>query len=163
MKTLLINGISNITKEGVVLHFNQKFALNQHAVDGRGGLEIDEWYVSWDAIGRALCGDAYCDKNEIVELNKLRKVNPVDEQIIPQNELVTNIVMILEVGKCSYGRGGFFKERLSVAIKRVKELQPKDIIKNVLDDFNDAVIDILPEDFDGKKVNAIYDKILNSL
>ena len=72
MKTLLINGISNITKEGVVLHFNQKFALNQYAVDGRGGLETDEWYVSWDAIGRALCGDAYCEETEVTKLRELR-------------------------------------------------------------------------------------------
>jgi hypothetical protein len=36
-------------------------------------------------------------------------------------------------------------------------------IKNLLDEFNDEMIDILPEGFDGKKVNAVYDRILNAL
>lgn len=68
MKTLLIDGFGNITKEGLTLHFNQKFALN-------GGLITDEWWVSWDRIGRALCGNDYCEEIEVAELRKLREVN----------------------------------------------------------------------------------------
>ncbi len=50
METLLIDGFGNITKEGLTIHFTQKFALN-------GGLATNEWYVSWDKIGKALCGN----------------------------------------------------------------------------------------------------------
>ena len=67
MKTLLINGYSNITKEGLTIHFNQKFALN-------GVLPTDKWYVSWDKIGKALCGDEYCEETDVVELRELREV-----------------------------------------------------------------------------------------
>ena len=75
MKTLLIDGLGNITIEGLTIHFNQKFALN-------GGLATDEWYVSWDKIGEALCGNDYCDKTEVAKLRKLRKVNPVDAHVM---------------------------------------------------------------------------------
>lgn len=66
MKTLLINGFSNITKEGVTIHFNQKFTLN-------GNLATDKWWVSWDMIGKALCGDKYCDETDVTKLKELRK------------------------------------------------------------------------------------------
>lgn len=77
MKTLLIDGFGDITKEGLVIHFNQKFALN-------GRLPTDEWYVSWDKIGRALCGEDYCEEIDPTKLRKIRGVNPVDAQVIPK-------------------------------------------------------------------------------
>lgn len=43
------------------------------------------------------------------------------------------------------------------------ELIKEKIAKNCLADFNDAMIDIIPEDFDGKKVNEIYDRLLSAL
>ena len=89
MKPLLIDGFGNITKEGLTIHFNQKFSLHDYAVDGKGGLETDEWYISWDKIGRALCGDKYCEETDVAELRRLRKVNPVDALVIPpKNYLV---------------------------------------------------------------------------
>jgi hypothetical protein len=156
MKTLLIDSFGNITREGLTIHFNQKFSEND-------GLATDEWWVSWDKIGKALCGDKYCEETEVAKLRELRKVNPVDALVIRQGEMVTNIAGILEDVKATYSGDRYIKERLDVAIKRVNGLRPIDIIKEALDEFNDAMIDILPEDFDGKKVNAIYDKILNAL
>lgn len=52
--TLLIDGFSNANKEGVTIHFNERTALH------RGGLATNEWRVSWDKIGKALCGKKYC-------------------------------------------------------------------------------------------------------
>lgn len=156
MKTLLIDGFGKITKEGLTIHFNEKFAMN-------GGLVTDEWWVSWDKIGKALCGDAYCKETDVVKLRELRKVNPVDALVIRQGEMVTNIVRILEDVKATYSGDKYIKERLEIAIKRVEGLRPIDIIKEALDEFNDAIIDILPEDFDGKKVNTVYDKVLKAL
>ena len=78
MKTLLIDGFGNITKEGLTIHFNQKFALN-------GGLATDKWYVSWDKIGKALCGNEYCEETEVAKLRERRKVNPVDAQVMIAN------------------------------------------------------------------------------
>ena len=65
-KTLLINGFGNITTEGLTIHFNQKFPLN-------GKLATDNWYVSWDKIGKALCGNAYCNETEVTKLKELRR------------------------------------------------------------------------------------------
>ena len=55
MKTLLIDGFSNVTKEGLTLHFNERFSPHND-VD----FKTDELWVSWDKIGEALCGDKYC-------------------------------------------------------------------------------------------------------
>lgn len=65
MKTLLINGISKVNEQGVLLHFNKKVTLN-------GGLSADEWWVSWDKIGKVLLPDKYCELSEVAERNKLR-------------------------------------------------------------------------------------------
>ena len=65
MKNLLITSVENIHKEGVTITFNKPFALN-------GNLATKQWYVSWDKIGKALCGDKYCEFLEVPELNKLR-------------------------------------------------------------------------------------------
>lgn len=43
------------------------------------------------------------------------------------------------------------------------ELIKEKIAKNCLADFNDAMINIIPEDFDGKKVNEIYNRLLSAL
>ena len=76
MKTLLINGYEKITKEGLTLHFNEKFSLN-------GGIAVDEWWLSWDKIGKAICGEKYCEATDVVELNKIRgiKAVPVEAEV----------------------------------------------------------------------------------
>ena len=91
------------------------------------------------------------------------RANRAETLVIRQGVSAANVIMILEDVKSTYNNDKFIEERLTSAIKRVKELQLIDMIKDALMDFNDAMIDILPEDFDGKKVNAIYDKILNAL
>jgi len=53
MKTL-IKEIVNISSEGVSFKLTVKASLN-------GGLSTNQWYVSWDRIGRALFKDQYSD------------------------------------------------------------------------------------------------------
>lgn len=69
MSGILIDGYCNVIKEGVTLHFNQKVSMN-------GGLAADEWYVSWDRIGKGLLGEHYCDFKSISveDLDKIRKL-----------------------------------------------------------------------------------------
>jgi hypothetical protein len=89
--------------------------------------------------------------------------NKHELQVIRQSEMVINIVEILEDVKATYSGDRYIKERLNTAIMYLNVSRPIDIIKKSLDEFNDAMIDILPEDFDGKKVNAVYDKVLKAL
>jgi hypothetical protein len=65
MDNLLIIGYSNPTNEGITLHFNKPFDLN-------GGISSEDWWLSWDKIGKAICGDRYCTETDVCELNKLR-------------------------------------------------------------------------------------------
>ena len=62
---LLIIGYKNITNEGIVLQFNKPFAMN-------GMLPSEEWFVSWDKIGKVLCGDQYCREMDIQKLREMR-------------------------------------------------------------------------------------------
>lgn len=65
MKTLLIINYSNVGKQGILLHFNEKVSLDD-------GVASNEIWVSWDKIGRALCGEKYCETNTVAELNQIR-------------------------------------------------------------------------------------------
>ncbi len=60
MKTL-IKKIVNVNSEGVSFQLTEKAALN-------GGLSTDQWYVSWDKIGRALFGEQYSDAVDVEDL-----------------------------------------------------------------------------------------------
>jgi hypothetical protein len=60
MKTL-IKEIVNVNSEGVSFKLTEKAALS-------GGLSTDQWYVSWDKIGRALFGDQYSDAVNVKDL-----------------------------------------------------------------------------------------------
>lgn len=86
MKTLLIDGIANITEEGVTLHFNEKFSLN-------GSITTNEWWVSWDKIGEALCGGEYCEETSVNERNKTRKEKAVYVTMRPKtNEIPDSVI-----------------------------------------------------------------------
>ena len=76
MKTLLIDGFSNVTKEGLTLHFNERFSPHNDV-----GFKTDEWWVSWDKIGEAICGGQYCEETDATELNKIRKANQLESQV----------------------------------------------------------------------------------
>ena len=60
MKTL-IKEIKNVSSEGVSFTLTQKAALN-------GGLSTDQWFVSWDKIGRALFGEQYSEAVSVADL-----------------------------------------------------------------------------------------------
>ena len=60
MKTL-IKEIANVNSEGVSFKLTEKASLN-------GGLSTDQWYVSWDKIGRALFGEQYSDAVSVKDL-----------------------------------------------------------------------------------------------
>lgn len=64
MKTLLIDSFK-ADKEGVLLHFNEKFSPN-------GGITVDEIWVSWDKIGNALYPLKYCDETSVEKLREIR-------------------------------------------------------------------------------------------
>ena len=64
MKTL-INKIGKITGEGVNLD------LTEPAVIGRG-LKSKRWFVSWDAIGKALFKEQYSSLTSVKELRAKR-------------------------------------------------------------------------------------------
>ena len=65
-KQLFIEGQSNSNSVGITLHFNDKTGLQL------GGLRSKVWRVSWDEIGKALCGSEY-NKFESETLNKGEK------------------------------------------------------------------------------------------
>lgn len=59
MKTrTLIKKIVNVNSEGVSFKLTEKASLT-------GGLSTDQWYVSWDKIGKALFGDQYSDAESV--------------------------------------------------------------------------------------------------
>jgi hypothetical protein len=60
MKTL-IKEIVNVSSEGVSFKLTEKASLT-------GGLSTDQWYVSWDKIGRALFNDQYSDAVSVKDL-----------------------------------------------------------------------------------------------
>lgn len=60
MKTL-IKEIVSVNSEGVSFNLTEKASLN-------GGLSTDQWYVSWDKIGRALFGEQYSDAVSVEDL-----------------------------------------------------------------------------------------------
>ena len=63
MKTLLIISTKNLSTEGIILCFNQPVALNNN-------LKTDEWWVSWDKIGKALCKGKYAKPEDFEYLRK---------------------------------------------------------------------------------------------
>jgi len=60
MKTL-IKEIVNVNNEGVSFKLTEKASLT-------GGLSTDQWYVSWDKIGKALFGEQYSDTESVKDL-----------------------------------------------------------------------------------------------
>ncbi len=62
---VLINGFSNVTKEGVILHLNKKTSLKT------ANVKSNEFFVSWDKIGNLLF-DNYCDSYDLEYLRELR-------------------------------------------------------------------------------------------
>lgn len=61
MEKVLIKEIVNVSSEGVSFKLTGKASLN-------GGLSTDQWYVSWDKIGRALFSDQYTDAVTVKDL-----------------------------------------------------------------------------------------------
>ena len=61
MKTL-IKKINSVNSEGVSFTLTEKASLS-------GGLITDQWYVSWDKIGRALFKDQYSDAVDVKDLD----------------------------------------------------------------------------------------------
>jgi len=61
MKTL-IKEIINVSSEGVSFKLTEKASLTNE------GLSTNQWYVSWDKIGRALFGDQYSDSVNVKDL-----------------------------------------------------------------------------------------------
>lgn len=62
---VIITGISNPTSEGVVIHLNKPTNLKT------GLMVANEFWVSWDKIGRSLFAN-YTEKNEVAERTELR-------------------------------------------------------------------------------------------
>lgn len=58
---VLIKEIVNVNSEGVSFKLTGKASLN-------GGLSTDQWYVSWDKIGRSLFKDQYSDSVVVADL-----------------------------------------------------------------------------------------------
>ena len=58
---VLIKKIVNVNSEGVSFTLTGKASLN-------GGLSTDQWYVSWDKIGRSLFKDQYSDAVSVEDL-----------------------------------------------------------------------------------------------
>lgn len=64
---VIIKGFSNVTKEGVALHLNEKTLLK------KGGLiKCNEFWVSWDRIGEALF-ENYTNEDSVSARDELRK------------------------------------------------------------------------------------------
>ena len=64
MNTLLIDSYK-ADKQGVMLHFNEKFSPN-------GGIITDEVWVSWDKVGKALYPTKYSEETEVAERRNMR-------------------------------------------------------------------------------------------
>ena len=66
MKDILIIGYSNITKQGLTVHLNKRTRLK--------GLNIinDNFWVSWDKIGKALF-ENYCDDSSVQGRDRIRE------------------------------------------------------------------------------------------
>lgn len=62
---IIITNISNVTSEGVTLHFNKKARLKT------GNVSNESVWVSWDKIGKAIV-EGYTEKVGVDDLNKLR-------------------------------------------------------------------------------------------
>lgn len=62
---VIITGFSKSTSEGIVLHLNKKTSLKT------GNVTNDEFWVSWDKIGKELF-NGYTEKTEVADLNELR-------------------------------------------------------------------------------------------
>lgn len=62
---MLIKEITNITREGVSFKLTEKASMN-------GGINADQWYVSWDKIGRALFGEQYSNTENITKVKMER-------------------------------------------------------------------------------------------
>lgn len=65
MKDLIITGFSNVTSEGVTIKLNKKTRLEPMRI------ETDEFWFSWDAIGKKMFAD-YTELVEVAAINKLR-------------------------------------------------------------------------------------------
>lgn len=65
MKDLIITGFSNVTSEGVTIKLNKKTRLAPMRI------ETDEFWFSWDAIGKKMF-DNYTELVEVEDRNKLR-------------------------------------------------------------------------------------------
>lgn len=69
IKNLLVNEISDVSAEGITLHFNAKVSLH-------GGVSAQKWWFSWDRIGQALFPERYCELSVASERRRLEKVTP---------------------------------------------------------------------------------------
>ena len=67
MRTL-IKEIINVNSEGVSFKLTEKASLT-------GGLSTDQWFVSWDKIGRALFKEQYSDAITVKDLRIERGEN----------------------------------------------------------------------------------------
>ena len=67
MENVIITGFSNPTTEGVTLHLNKKASLKT------GNIKADNFWVSWDKIGKELF-DGYTEQQEVSERNNFRKI-----------------------------------------------------------------------------------------
>lgn len=65
MKDLIITGFSNVTSEGVTLKLNKKTRLAPMRI------ETDEFWFSWDAIGKKMF-ENYTELVEVADRDKLR-------------------------------------------------------------------------------------------
>lgn len=61
----LVKQIGKVTTEGVSFTLTEPVSLN-------GGLSTEQWYVSWDEIGKALFGDQYSDAVTVKDLREQR-------------------------------------------------------------------------------------------
>jgi hypothetical protein len=68
MNKVMIKEVINVDSEGVSFKLNGKASLN-------GGLSTDQWYVSWDKIGKALFGGQYSDTDSVDDMEKERARN----------------------------------------------------------------------------------------
>lgn len=64
-KKAIITGFSNAKAEGVTLHLNEKTSLKT------GNLKSDNFWVSWDKIGKLLF-DNYSEEESVSGRDKLR-------------------------------------------------------------------------------------------
>ena len=62
---IIITAISNVTKEGLTLHLNEKTNLKN------GTLKTNKFWVSWDKIGENLF-EKYTKSSDVQKLNEIR-------------------------------------------------------------------------------------------